>query len=228
MVIINMEFVLMLCFLWDMWCMNMFVLVVVVVVGLLFGFDIGVIVGVLLFIIDYFVLISCLQEWVVSSMMFGVVIGVLFNGWLLFCLGCKYSLMVGVILFVFGFIGFVFVISVEMLIVVCVVLGIVVGIVFYIVFLYFFEMVSENVCGKMISMYQLMVIFGIVLVFLFDIVFSYSGNWCVMLGVFVLLVVLLIILVVFLLNSLCWLVEKGCYIEVEEVLCMLCDMLEKV
>lgn len=223
-----MEFVLMLCFLWDMWCMNMFVLVVVVVVGLLFGFDIGVIVGVLLFIIDYFVLISCLQEWVVSSMMFGVVIGVLFNGWLLFCLGCKYSLMVGVILFVFGFIGFVFVISVEMLIVVCVVLGIVVGIVFYIVFLYFFEMVSENVCGKMISMYQLMVIFGIVLVFLFDIVFSYSGNWCVMLGVFVLLVVLLIILVVFLLNSLCWLVEKGCYIEVEEVLCMLCDMLEKV
>lgn len=60
MVIINMEFVLMLCFLWDMWCMNMFVLVVVVVVGLLFGFDIGVIVGVLLFIIDYFVLISCL------------------------------------------------------------------------------------------------------------------------------------------------------------------------
>lgn len=86
-------------------------------------------------------------------MMFGVVIGVLFNGWLLFCLRCKYSLMVGVILFVFGFIGFVFVISVEMLIVVCVVLGIVVGIVFYIVFLYFFEMVSENVCGKMISMY---------------------------------------------------------------------------
>lgn len=60
MVIINMEFVLMLCFLWDMRCMNMFVLVAAVVVGLLFGFDIGVIVGVLLFIIDYFVLISCL------------------------------------------------------------------------------------------------------------------------------------------------------------------------
>lgn len=72
-----------------------------------------------------------------------------------------------------------------------------------------------------------MVIFGIVLAFLFDIAFSYSGNWRVMLGVFVLLVVLLIILVVFLLNSSRWLAEKGRYIEAEEVLRMLRDTSEK-
>lgn len=58
MVIINTEFVLTLRFLRDTRRMNMFVSVVVAVVGLLFGFDIGVIVGALSFIIDYFVLIS--------------------------------------------------------------------------------------------------------------------------------------------------------------------------
>ncbi|WP_257593386.1 MFS transporter, partial [Klebsiella pneumoniae] len=37
--------------------------------------------------------------------------------------------------------------------------------------------------GKMISMYQLMVTLGIVLAFLSDTAFSYSGNWRAMLGV---------------------------------------------
>ncbi len=37
--------------------------------------------------------------------------------------------------------------------------------------------------GKMISMYQLMVTLGIVMAFLSDTAFSYSGNWRAMLGV---------------------------------------------
>ena len=96
--------------------MNMFVSVAAAVAGLLFGLDIGVIAGALPFITDHFVLTSRLQEWVVSSMMLGAAIGALFNGWLSFRLGRKYSLMAGAILFVLGSIGSAFATSVEMLI----------------------------------------------------------------------------------------------------------------
>lgn len=88
-------------------------------------------------------------------------------------------------------------------------------------------MASENVRGKMISMYQLMVTLGIVLAFLSDTAFSYSGNWRAMLGVLALPAVLLIILVVFLPNSPRWLAQKGRHIEAEEVLRMLRDTSEK-
>ena len=145
--------------------MNMFVSVAAAVAGLLFGLDIGVIAGALPFITDHFVLTSRLQEWVVSSMMLGAAIGALFNGWLSFRLGRKYSLMAGAILFVLGSIGSAFATSVEMLIAARVVLGIAVGIASYTAPLYLSEMASENVRGKMISMYQLMVTLGIVLAF---------------------------------------------------------------
>lgn len=163
--------------------MNMFVSVSAAVAGLLFGLDIGVIAGALPFITDHFVLTSRLQEWVVSSMMLGAAIGALFNGWLSFRLGRKYSLMAGAILFVLGSLGSAFASSVEVLIGARVILGVAVGIASYTAPLYLSEMASENVRGKMISMYQLMVTLGIVLAFLSDTAFSYSGNWRAMLGV---------------------------------------------
>lgn len=72
-----------------------------------------------------------------------------------------------------------------------------------------------------------MVTLGIVLAFLSDTAFSYSGNWRAMLGGLALPAVLLIILVVFLTNSPRWLAEKGRHIEAEEVLRMLRDTSEK-
>ncbi|MDJ3694856.1 sugar porter family MFS transporter [Salmonella enterica] len=125
--------------------MNMFVSVSAAVAGLLFGLDIGVIAGALPFITDHFVLTSRLQEWVVSSMMLGAAIGALFNGWLSFRLGRKYSLMAGAILFVLGSLGSAFASSVEVLIGARVILGVAVGIASYTAPLYLSEMASENV-----------------------------------------------------------------------------------
>lgn len=207
--------------------MNQFVSIAAAVAGLLFGLDIGVIAGALPFITDHFVLSSRLQEWVVSSMMLGAAIGALFNGWLSFRLGRKYSLMVGAVLFVAGSVGSAFATSVEMLLVARIVLGVAVGIASYTAPLYLSEMASENVRGKMISMYQLMVTLGIVMAFLSDTAFSYSGNWRAMLGVLALPAVVLIILVIFLPNSPRWLAEKGRHVEAEEVLRMLRDTSEK-
>ncbi len=113
-----------------------------------------------------------------------------------------------------------------MLIAARVVLGIAVGIASYTAPLYLSEMASENVRGKMISMYQLMVTLGIVLAFLSDTAFSYSGNWRAMLGVLALPAVLLIILVVFLPNSPRWLAEKGVILRRKKC-CVCCAIRRK-
>lgn len=207
--------------------MNQFVSIAAAVAGLLFGLDIGVIAGALPFITDHFTLSNRLQEWVVSSMMLGAAIGALFNGWLSFRLGRKYSLMAGAVLFVAGSIGSAFATNVEVLLLSRVLLGVAVGIASYTAPLYLSEMASENVRGKMISMYQLMVTLGIVLAFLSDTYFSYSGNWRAMLGVLALPAVVLIVLVIFLPNSPRWLAQKGRHVEAEEVLRMLRDTSEK-
>ncbi|WP_139129887.1 MFS transporter, partial [Salmonella enterica] len=82
-----------------------------------------------------------------------------------------------------------------------VILGVAGGIASYTAPLYLSEMARENVRGKMISMYQLMVTLGIVLALLSDTAFSYSGNWRALLGVLALPAVLLLLLVVCLPNS---------------------------
>ncbi|MFS2222282.1 sugar porter family MFS transporter [Pantoea sp. B65] len=207
--------------------MNLFVSVSAAVAGLLFGLDIGVISGALPFITDHFTLSSRQQEWVVSTMMLGAAIGALLNGWLSSQLGRKYSLMSGAVLFILGSIGSALANSVEMLMTARIVLGVAVGIASYTAPLYLSEMAAENVRGKMISMYQLMVTLGILMAFLSDTAFSYSGNWRGMLGVLALPAVVLMILVFFLPNSPRWLAAKGRHIEAEEVLRMLRDTSEK-
>lgn len=207
--------------------MNMFVSISAAVAGLLFGLDIGVIAGALPFLTDHFSLTSRAQEWVVSSMMLGAALGALFNGWLSHRLGRKYSLLVGAILFIAGSLGSAFASSLEFLLFARVILGVAVGIASYTAPIYLSEMASENVRGKMISMYQLMVTLGIVLAFLSDTALSYSGNWRAMLGVLALPAVALLAMVIFLPNSPRWLAAKGQHIEAEKVLRMLRDTSEK-
>ncbi len=207
--------------------MNLFVSVSAAVAGLLFGLDIGVIAGALPFITDHFTLTHRDQEWVVSSMMLGAALGALFNGWLSSRLGRKYSLMAGAILFIVGSLGSAFATNLEILLFARVILGVAVGIASYTAPLYLSEMASENVRGKMISMYQLMVTLGILLAFLSDTAFSYSGNWRAMLGVLALPAVVLLVMVIFLPNSPRWLAAKGQHAQAERVLRMLRDTSEK-
>ncbi|PWW08043.1 sugar porter family MFS transporter [Mangrovibacter plantisponsor] len=207
--------------------MNLFVSISAAVAGLLFGLDIGVISGALPFITHHFTLSSQAQEWVVSSMMLGAALGALFNGWLSFRLGRKYSLMAGAILFILGSLGSAMSTNLEILLMSRVVLGVAVGIASYTAPLYLSEMASENVRGKMISMYQLMVTLGILLAFLSDTALSYSGNWRAMLGVLALPALALLVMVVFLPNSPRWLAAKGQHGQAEKVLRMLRDSSEK-
>jgi SP family arabinose:H+ symporter-like MFS transporter len=207
--------------------MNLFVSFAAAMAGLLFGLDIGVISGALPFITDHFSLSSHLQEWVVSAMMLGAAFGALANGWLSSRLGRKYSLMAGAILFVAGSAGSALAHSIEVLLISRVLLGFAVGIASYTAPLYLSEMATENIRGKMIAMYQLMVTLGILVAFLSDTAFSYSGNWRAMLGVLCIPALILMVAVFFLPNSPRWLAAKGRHVEAEQVLNMLRDTSEK-
>lgn len=186
--------------------------------GLLFGLDIGVIAGALPFITIQFELTTQLQEWVVSSMMLGAALGALSNGWLSFYLGRKYSLLAGALFFIVSCFGSALAPNVEVLLVWRVILGFAVGIASYTAPLYLSEMAPENIRGKMIAAYQLLVTVGILVAFLSDTYFSYTGNWRMMLGIISVPAIILFIVVIFLPNSPRWLASKGRLNETEQVL----------
>ncbi|CAI3954541.1 sugar porter family MFS transporter [Commensalibacter papalotli (ex Botero et al. 2024)] len=186
--------------------------------GLLFGLDIGVIAGALPFITIDFKLGSHLQEWVVSSMMLGAALGAISNGWFSFKLGRKYSLLISALLFIIGSLGSALAHNVEFLIFWRIVLGFAVGVASYTAPLYLSEMAPENVRGKMISGYQLLVTIGIVVAFLSDTYFTSTGNWRMMLGVLCIPALLLMAMVFFLPNTPRWLAAKGREEEALQVL----------
>ena len=186
--------------------------------GLMFGLDIGVISGASQFIKAEFAISDHTIEWIVSSMMFGAAVGALGAGWLSSHLGRKRSLILGAILFVIGSLLCGLAWSPETLIAARVILGLAIGIATFTAPLYLAEVAPEHIRGAMISTYQLMITIGILVAFLSDTAFSYSGNWRWMLGVIAIPGALFLLGVAFLPESPRWLMMKGRQPEAEQVL----------
>ncbi|MDU4150740.1 MAG: sugar porter family MFS transporter [Enterobacteriaceae bacterium] len=203
--------------------MTFFVCFLAALAGLLFGLDIGVIAGALPFITNDFKIDSHVQEWVVSSMMFGAAVGAVGSGWMSWKLGRKKSLMIGAILFVIGSLCSAVAPNVQVLIISRIILGLAVGIASYTAPLYLSEIAPEKIRGSMISMYQLMITIGILGAYLSDTAFSYSGAWRWMLGVIVIPAILLLIGVFFLPDSPRWYAAKRRFHDAERVLLRLRD-----
>ncbi|NIF21194.1 sugar porter family MFS transporter [Candidatus Pantoea multigeneris] len=207
--------------------MTLFVCFLAALAGLLFGLDIGVISGALPFIAKDFNVSAHQQEWIVSSMMFGAAVGAVGSGWMSSHLGRKKSLMAGAILFVIGSLWSSMAANPEMLITARVLLGLAVGIASYTAPLYLSEIAPENIRGSMISLYQLMITIGILVAFLSDTAFSFTGNWRWMLGVITIPALLLLVGVIFLPNSPRWLAAKGNFRDAQRVLDRLRDTSEQ-
>ncbi len=195
-----------------------FVCMMAALSGLLFGLDIGVIAGALPFLSKDLHMTNHQQEWVVSAMMFGAAIGALAAGWMSSTLGRKKSMLAGATLFVMGSLWSALSPNVESLIFSRVLLGLAVGVASYTAPLYLAEIAPERVRGSMISMYQLMLTTGIVVAYLSDTAFSYSGNWRWMLGIIAIPAIVLFIGVLFLPNSPRWLASHGRFNEAQRVL----------
>ena len=108
--------------------------------------------------------------------------------------------------------------SVEMLIGARLILGLSLGIASYTAPLYLAEMSDKDARGSIISGYQLMVTVGILVAFLSDTYFSYTGDWRAMLMVIAIPAVALILCVLALPESPRWLASKGRFQESANVL----------
>ena len=186
-----------------------FTCVLAALAGLMFGLDIGVISGAVQFIQAEFKISDHEIEWIVSSMMFGAAIGAAGAGWLSSHLGRKRSLLLGAVLFVIGSLLCAGSWSPQTLIVARFVLGLAIGIAAFTAPLYLAEVASEKSRGAMISLYQLMITIGILVAFLSDTAFSYSGAWRWMLGVIAIPGALFLFGLFFLPDSPRWLILKG-------------------
>ena len=155
---------------------------VVILTGLLFGYDQGVISGALGLIAKNLHLSTTLQEVVTSWVTLGALVGALLAGGLADRLGRQKAMVIGGVLFAAGALGESLAPGTWVLVVSRFVVGFGVGIASVAGPLYAAEMAPSSTHGRYVSSYQLAVTIGILLADISDAVLSSGGRWRLMLG----------------------------------------------
>ncbi|NII12204.1 sugar porter family MFS transporter [Oleiagrimonas sp. C23AA] len=186
--------------------------------GLMFGLDIGVISGAQQFIQKDFGISDSVLEHIVSWMMLGAAAGAVGAGWMSAALGRKKSLLFGSLLFAVASVWCGMAPDVANLLIARLVLGVSIGVLSFTAPMYLAEIAPENVRGAMVSLYQLMITIGIVLAYLSNAAFSYTGNWRWMLGIIAIPGILFFFGVFVLPDSPRWLMMRGRKEEATRVL----------
>lgn len=205
-----------------------FIYLLAALAGLMFGLDIGVISGAQQFIQKDFGISDTMLEHVVSWMMLGAAVGAIGSGWISSVLGRKKSLLVGSLLFALASVWCGMAPNVTHLLVARLVLGVSIGVLSFTAPLYLAEIAAGHVRGAMVSLYQLMITIGIVLAYVSNAAFSYSGDWRWMLGIIAIPGVLFFFGVFVLPDSPRWLMMRGRKDEASRVLMMLRGNQEQV
>lgn len=133
--------------------------------GLLFGFDMAVISGVLPFVEKKFDLTAFYEGLFVSSALVGCIIGVSFSGSLSDKIGRKKMLILSAILFLISAIECSVVHSLDLLIAARLVGGLGVGVASIVVPLYISEIAPAAIRGRLVTCYQLAITAGILIAY---------------------------------------------------------------
>ena len=145
--------------------------------GILFGYDTGVVSGAILFIKNDFQLSSLANGIIVSSVLFGALLGAMISGKLVDQLGRKYLLIIDAIIFLLGTLFSSLAYSISLLIAGRISVGIAIGIASYVAPLYISEIAPTKHRGALVSLNQLAVTIGILLSYLVDYYFAIHGGW---------------------------------------------------
>jgi MFS transporter, SP family, major inositol transporter len=190
--------------------------------GLLFGYDTGVISGALPFLKEDLNLSSVQEASVVSSLLFGAMIGALIGGKLSDFLGRKGALRFCAIVFFLGALGTALAPSFAVMLPARIVLGIAVGAAAATVPVYLAEMAPAHRRGRMVTINELMIVGGQLLAFainaLIDALFHGQSVWRWMLSVAMIPAIALFIGLFFLPESPRWYAVRGRLDDAKRVL----------
>lgn len=186
--------------------------------GLLFGFDTGVISGVILFVKTQFQLTPMTEGLVVSAVLFGAFFSAALSGRFSDIFGRRKLLIITAILFVIGTIVASLAPDAIWLIIGRVIVGLAIGISSFTAPLYISEVSPPQHRGMLVSFNQLFITIGIVLSYLVDFAFANDALWRWMLGAGVVPAFILLIGMICLPESPRWLLSKGFTDEARKVL----------
>lgn len=192
--------------------------------GLLFGYDTGVISGVLLFITPRFQLSTITSELIVSMVVFGACLGALTTGRLgdRFCR--RHLLLIAAIAFLLGSLYAALAQMSIHLIIGRFIIGLAIGISSYIAPLYIAEIAPPKYRGALVTLNVVMITGGIVIAYISNYVLAeVAAGWRWMLGAGALPASLLIISIKLLPPSPRWLIKQGRIEQAAHVLQQITD-----
>ena len=185
------------------------VAIVIMLAGVLFGYDQGVISGALGGIQKDFHVSTFPLEIITSWVTLGAMAGALVAGGLADRLGRRMTILLASILFIAGALVEAFAPGPTVLVVGRLVVGFGVGVASVAAPLYAAEMAPARLRGRFVSLYQLAITIGIFIAYLVNFVLSHGSGWRAMLGVSAVPAVLLVVAVWPLSDSPRWYMQAG-------------------
>jgi SP family galactose:H+ symporter-like MFS transporter len=177
--------------------------------GMIYGYDLAGIAGAILFIKKKFHLSPFSQELVLSSVLFGAMIGAALGGRLTDKLGRRKILIICAVISFFGVLATVLANGVLSLIIARIVVGAAFGVLSFAVPLYISEISSPTNRGKLVSIFVFAILSGVLISYLVDYFFSPYSEWRLMFTVGLVPAFLLLVGMFFLPESPRWLIKHG-------------------
>lgn len=176
--------------------------------GLLFGFDQGVISGVLLFIRNDIPLTNVMEGIVVSCLLFGAIIGAASGGWISDKLGRRKAIALVAIIFILGTIGSALSVNASSLITARIINGLGVGGSMAIIPVYLAELAPTRMRGSLTALNQLMITIGVLIAYISNYFLTPFEAWRWMLAVCSIPGIIIIIGIIYMPESPRWLLQN--------------------
>lgn len=150
--------------------------IVAAVGGLLFGYDTAVIAGAIGFLQTKFELSAAMKGWAVSSAIVGCAIGAMSAGYLSDRFGRKKVLLLTALLFGISAIGSAIPNNLTQFAIARLIGGVGVGAASMLSPMYISEIAPANIRGRLVTLYQLAIVIGILLIYFVNMLIAGSGN----------------------------------------------------
>lgn len=194
--------------------------------GLLFGYDTAVVAGAIGFIQQKYQLSAAMTGWVASCALIGCMVGAMFSGALSDKLGRKKVLMISALAFAISSIGIMIPMGLSWFIFFRFIGGVGIGIASMLAPMYISEIAPADIRGRLISIYQLGIVIGILLIYfvnaaiagMYDETWNIEQGWRWMFGSGIIPSLIFIVLLLIVPESPRWLAQQNRWTEAEEVL----------